>query len=269
MNKITLATDFSEASKNASNFAASLAYQMKAKLTLFHAFFIPPPPPHNPNYQIDVTEDLSSSRKLLASEKLRLSDQYKIEVDTIFSTKPLIQELSDIVKKDKIDLVVLGIRGADAFSKRLLGSTALAILSSLAFPVLVIPEMVVYTGIKTILLAYEASAVTKRNRLPALRLLAKGLGANISIVQVKDNDVQDRAADNKIKRMLKKVQFSMVNIQHKCTYTGLLKGIELQKPDLLVTVPGFRNTWVGEGLQSNTRKLLLRTNIPLLALPGC
>ncbi len=267
MNKIVAAIDFSDASGNASNFAAALAGAMKAKLILVHAFFIPPPPPHHADLVIDMSDDVASSRAMLASEKERISRTYDIKVETFFSTKPLLAQLSAIVKTNNVGLVVVGIRGSNAFSKRRLGSTVISLFRSLEFPVLVVPEQVIYRYIASILFAYDATAINKQNRLHALLWLAKLLKASVHVVHVKTKKGSKEAVV-RLSRIMKKIQYSLMNIEDDCVFAGLTTGIAKLNPDLLVTVPGYHNIWLGEEQQSNTRKLLFRTNVSLLVLPN-
>jgi hypothetical protein len=50
--------------------------------------------------------------------------------------------------------------------------------------------------------------------------------------------------------------------------SGIEKGIEQYNAHLLVMVPHRLNLWEGIMNQSVTRSMALRTQIPLLALPG-
>jgi nucleotide-binding universal stress UspA family protein len=139
---ILFATDFSEASQRALGYASSFAGWFGAKLFILHAV---PPEPHYGVPLDRLPEELDplwqEAREKMAH--LELAPSLKgVAHDTIVEQGTPPDSVLHIVRKKKIDLVVLGTRGRRGLKKLLLGSEAEAIFRQTSCPVLTIgPEV--------------------------------------------------------------------------------------------------------------------------------
>jgi nucleotide-binding universal stress UspA family protein len=140
--RILFATDFSEASVRALSYASAFADWFGSKLFVLHA--VPPEPHYSPPLE-PMPEEYdplwSEARKKMAqferSHSLR-GLPYQILVEQ--GTPPDV--VSRTIRKQAIDLVVLGTRGRRGLKKLLLGSEAEVIFRQTSCPVLTVgPEV--------------------------------------------------------------------------------------------------------------------------------
>ncbi len=134
--RILVTTDFSEGTTDATRYAFSIARECRAKVTVLHVLN-------------DISADLSGRYRdpLIKSirEKLErlVPDDARDDCDvrTLVVTGSPVRRILNIVKRDKIDLLVMNIHGKGILDRALLGSTADRIVRGAPAPVLLIPPM--------------------------------------------------------------------------------------------------------------------------------
>jgi nucleotide-binding universal stress UspA family protein len=134
---IFCATDFSDASEAAVDWAAELALAHDATLLLVHAVaLIVPPVDFVAAPPADMSLELQEAgRKRLETTRQRLLErEVKAEARLLVGTAGL--ALVDSLREEKPDLVVVGTRGLTGFRHLFLGSTAERIVQHSEFPVL-------------------------------------------------------------------------------------------------------------------------------------
>ena len=127
--KIILATDFSDASKDASYHALLLAQTYKAELITLHAFDTSSwnLPSHyyltmeEPNGPIDSIEE---TRKRGKEALKKLADSFDLKVETIFTEGDPGHEIIRVAEELNTDLIVLGTHGYTGWQRFTLGSVA-------------------------------------------------------------------------------------------------------------------------------------------------
>ncbi len=131
--KIILATDFSEASKNATYHAILEAKKHNAKLTAMHVFdtsvwnipahyyFAPARPPGFS----DLIEDCEKARQR-GRETLKIFEKsFNTEVESVFRESDEVgEEIVNFSKEQNADLLVLGTHGYGGWNRLTMGSVA-------------------------------------------------------------------------------------------------------------------------------------------------
>ena len=158
MKKIIVLIDFSDASQNAGSYAASLAREFGAAVTLLN---VTPPSVivHDSMFasvMITQAEILQQNQEQMNQEVSDLSKLYGQEIRGIAMEGFLSDSISDMVLKDKIDLVVMGMKGRGK-SNSVFGSSTTTLIRKSDFPILVIPEEATYTSIERITYASDPS----------------------------------------------------------------------------------------------------------------
>jgi len=189
LNTILVTTDFSQVSKTALAYAAALASQYEAKIVVAHAL--------SPEPMLSVRLDALSA----AADPARLEAEAKLVEfvlgDNSLRTRPakvLLERgevwnvISDVVEKNKIDLVVTGTHGRQGLKKLVLGSEAEKIYRRATCPVLTIGPQVPRLGaakwrLKTILFPTDGSE-TSMKALPYALSLAEENQANLIFLQL-------------------------------------------------------------------------------------
>lgn len=141
--KILFCTDFSENSHWAFTYALNLAKNYKSKLLIFH---VTPEPVHPEQLSIYLPQE--KLKELRVSHKKEIDRQLKINYLTkmkgfknykvfLKEGEPFI-EIIQIVKKESVDLIVMGTHGRTGLDHVLFGSTAEKVVRKSPCPVLTV-----------------------------------------------------------------------------------------------------------------------------------
>ena len=135
---ILLATDFSEASAKTIPYAAAIASRYGSKVYLVHV--IPPEPKLGiPLEPLPPELDRDRSDSALAMKTLASADPLKeIPHEVLLEEGPIRDVLSELIRRNEIDLLVLGTHGRGGLKKVILGSVAEELFRQAPCPVLTI-----------------------------------------------------------------------------------------------------------------------------------
>jgi nucleotide-binding universal stress UspA family protein len=126
VHKILHATDFSESSERAFDYAVELARALSAPLVLAHVYS--PPVVVTPDGYTPLPVDLGQAHATLEAGLGKLATRARERgvptVDTVIGTGIAWQEILRIAKDGGCDFIVMGTHGRNAFAHFLLGSVA-------------------------------------------------------------------------------------------------------------------------------------------------
>src|SRR5690554_5334186 len=138
--RIVFATDFSEASKQALDFALRIARHHQAELHILHVKVAP-----HPGYMTfgspELVAEIASAQDMYADELLEelVPEGYGARV--VLATERNIgaaQGISDYADRQGSDLIIVGSHGYSGFEKVILGSEALKLLRLANVPLLIV-----------------------------------------------------------------------------------------------------------------------------------
>ena len=140
LKKILYATDFSEYSRAALNYASSLAAATGAKLYILHADDTTPGMVFGdvgygyvPELDEIAKEEYDSLQKIVPTTE-------GVEYEHLFTRGAAAEEILTTAEKENVDLIVIGTHGRSGVSRLLLGSVAEAIVRKAACPVLTVKQ---------------------------------------------------------------------------------------------------------------------------------
>jgi nucleotide-binding universal stress UspA family protein len=182
LTSILTTTDFSAPSIAGVKYAAALAEEFHADLTLLHVL------PPAPTLRAMTLKNYSSSRLSNAARaKLSKMVQQHMNAQTFVTCqtttgKPF-RAITKMAQTSKVDLVVIATRGNTGFRRLFLGSTAAQVLRHATCPVLTVPGKFAHheLKIKKIVVPTDFSNLSK-DALPYARLLAEHFGAEVILV---------------------------------------------------------------------------------------
>jgi nucleotide-binding universal stress UspA family protein len=188
---ILLATDFSQCSAHALDYALGIAGHYESQLHLFHCI---DPVLYNviaPDALWKTVDDTRSELEQVVSHLRHQGRTNGFDVKVVVEVGDVSQVLPDIAKDLKTDLIVVGTHGRTGWRKMLLGSVAETVIDQAYCPVLSVGASAVRTRIKgdgpeNILLV---SAAARRSQLAesyALSLARKYL-SRLTIIDVLEN----------------------------------------------------------------------------------
>lgn len=147
MKTILVPTDFSSTAKRAAQFALKLAAQLKAeRVILYNAYQSPPiltepTIPVMPVMDIDTMKNISTQGMSHFSDSIAADCPEGIKLEQRTEYGILSEDLTEVCKDLKVDLIVMGITGTSRVEEILIGSTATSVVKHTTLPVVVVPAM--------------------------------------------------------------------------------------------------------------------------------
>lgn len=274
MKTVLVATDYSRAAGNAVEYAAAFAKALQARLVLFNAYTLATPTPSAPVTAPTIYELLKLNNQHLTSLGQKITERYGLEVEAITTTAPVLEGLSKQVRKQKADVVVMGMKGSSLASK-IFGSTTTAVIKEAKFPILVVPDNAMYKGLRRMLFACDYQYLSKASKLDLIQDLASRLQARVQILHVEPMDEHPAEGTHPLKKSRPNMEVLLRGIRHDYKFLkehsvarGIEKGIEEYEPDLVILIPHKRSFWESLFTPSTTQKMALHAHVPLLALPN-
>lgn len=269
MKKILVATDFSDAARNAVQYAAGLAQQFNASLHLLHVFLEPAPALDVPvtwGYSVEAEQKEKTAQINAEAAALQASFPVQVTTDVIMGFTG--ESIADEADKQGADLVVVGMKGGK--HSRFWGSNAVTAIRKVTRPVLVVPEGVSFSPLRRIVFSTDFKESVNYQAVDPLVLLAKQFGARIDIVHVQEEAeemaTEEIAGKLGLERAFEGIEHQFSTIVDDDVEEGIQSYTQNNPTDLLVMVVhrhGLLNRWLGT---SHTKQMSYQTTVPLLVL---
>ncbi len=141
--KILVATDGSDTSKRAVDYAIDMASRYNAKLVILHVLnlLIPRVRKHLSSSALDKVheEDRRMARIVLEDAQKKAEEKHvEATAELVEDHMPVYGEIIMCAERESADLIVVGTRGKSGFTKLLLGSVASGVVTYSPVPVLVV-----------------------------------------------------------------------------------------------------------------------------------
>ncbi|MCX6290565.1 MAG: universal stress protein [Bacteroidetes bacterium] len=151
---ILVPTDFSENANQAMDYACELASVMCAKLFLINAFHIPAIVTVDEASLLSISNAEKDSQSKLGGVKKDILKTFPgLQVETISANGFAVDEIVLSVAEKKIDLVIMGTKGASGLAEMLIGSNTAEVIEKAACPVLALPSEAKFTNVNKIVFA--------------------------------------------------------------------------------------------------------------------
>lgn len=282
---IVVATDFSDASLIAYQYAHRLASRFQATLKVVHAFqvFVNPARPDlsdlTPNIAPSIAElqlinekrmsDFISETMDMPISDVLTASQVKVTTEVKLGFAP--DCLIEISNDPSVDLLVLGTSGDKSWFDRLLGSVAVEVSQNAQCPVLLVPQKADFQGIHNILYgASDDSAKPKTLRVAVD--LAKYFTSSLHFLHV-NADSNDELKEptrhffnHYIKEYAPNMTHTINSVKAKSVMSGIWSYSSKHDIDLVVVVCHHRGFWEAFNHHSVSKDLSLHTRLPILFL---
>ncbi|MFZ4413257.1 MAG: universal stress protein [Bacteroidales bacterium] len=286
MKKILVAIDFSEHTSITCDYALEIAKINKAEVCLFHTFFdkivtstasIPDAYGINPYVNPELNAEIEQNARMQMLDlqnaltlKLQNENVTAVTIKTMVTSNDFESDLNDFCDDYHPSLVVIGTRGKGQ-SLDVFGNTANKLMDELRFPVIALPEIETFLGIKNIMYATDLH-VSDNVLIRKTFNLLENFDINIFCVHiVEKNDYLQ--AYSKMEEL--KLEFPKETEENKF-HCDVLEGIHKQEEidkfiklnqiDLIVFLPHKTNIFRRLFGQNFSKKYLFETNLPLLAI---
>jgi len=193
MKNILVPTDFSVAAENAAHYAINLAKELKTNVILCNAFKVPSESPmaaqvawpliEEVDIEIESDGSLTDLVQKLDNVARDVADSYCPQITFESEKGEVCKVVKDLVKRKKIDLVIMGMAGAGQLVQWALGSNSKTMIDHADFPVLYVPYVAKFKTVKKI--AFSTNLSTDDiEPLQYLCRMANSIGAEIIVYHI-------------------------------------------------------------------------------------
>jgi len=272
MKKILIATDFSVAAQNATDYGVRLAQAVGATVILASAFEeVPVPVTDTP--LIAVPEDLRGLvQRQLELEADSFPRERAVSVEVLPCEGPASTAILGAARSMNAELIIAGMKGSGKSLRKIFGSTVTGLARRTSIPLLIIPEGVSFAPLKAIAMASDVAHETDYGIPVAVRRLADQFHSKIFVIRL-----FNKQAGEVIEILHQSANLNrtigafapLCEIPADATVAEALKDYIAASPiDLLVMKPHPKTLPERWFLRSNTRQMIFQTDVPLLILPG-
>lgn len=266
MKSILIPTDFSENSIQAIDFAVHKLGDDDCVYLILNVFQIPQGGQSGLFYLLEEMQ--KQADKDMKDLMRKLENRYSGKKPQ-FKSKVLQGDLSDQVNAMantvKADCVVMGTKGASGLKEVLIGSNAVAMMTSLKKPVYAIPEDHQYKAIKELILAYDGLPMDQ-SVAEAAKFYAVKHHLSIDFIHIRIGEENPIQNWKETKAMFEDVAVELIE-KHAESFEEGLKAATQDKEALLVMIRHKQTFWERLFNLSDSRKALMHSKLPVLVIP--
>jgi len=269
MSKTILAlTDYSGVSENAVHYALKMAAHLKATVVLMHVFHVPVPDSSMPApISYSELKELNKKTLLKFYNKVKKKCSAPVPVELLVEEGFTVATVLSLLKKRKIDLVVMGVTGAG--KSALWGSTATSVLKKTKCPVLIVPRDVQFKKPQKIVLANDLNSRIPKRTTASIRSLVNAFKAEALVFDMllpsermfgyvaSGAGITEKFSDTKQSLDLEEGENVLESIN---TF------VQKKNADWLVMIPHTYTFWESLFHRSRTKQMAFWTGIPLLSV---
>ncbi|MDP2088565.1 MAG: universal stress protein [Flavobacteriaceae bacterium] len=277
MKNILLPTDFSENSWNAIQYAMELFKDEPCNFYVFNSYRLPAYT--TDDFMVTSTnEDLEETLFKTTSENLdkilqRINERKKNPKHTFRKVSEynfFLDAIKEVVKKNDIDLIVMGTKGATGAKEIFIGTNTGDVINKVKVPLIVIPENTVYKPPKEIAFPTDHKVFYKRKALKTLLKIADLHKSAIRIVHVKMEKIEltseQLANKNFMFECLENINHSYHTLHNLMLEDALNCFTQSRDIDMIAMVPKNLNFFQKLFFKPKVEEISYHTNIPLLVL---
>jgi nucleotide-binding universal stress UspA family protein len=271
--KIILApTDFSKVARNAVEYAVEIAKRTKAKLVLFHVYHATVVPAEIPivipaeEFEQEAMKNLEKIRR-----SIHLKHGKKLSIECQCRYGYPVDEIDLFARKNKIDMIVMGMEGTGFLTEKLIGSITTSLINKAKYPVLAIGKQVKFKDPKKITLAFDYGKTKKRKVLTSLKEFIQTFKSHVSVLNVIPEAGKDPAAGKvanqaKLDRALDDIPHSFHYKRSDDVINGINDFIKEKKTDMTVMIRKDHTFFEKFFNGTHTKRMAFHSKVPLLVL---
>lgn len=276
MNNFIVPIDFSETSKNAARYAAYISTLVPdAHLILYNVFDALEYGSDSSPLGTDATED--ASRKAIVELAL---ESVRIDISTITTASiscvaeednRFLDTLERYVKKNNIQLIIMGLTGSTRLGHVFMGTNALNIVKRAIAPVIIVPEHAHSQSAKNVLLLTDFKDIDNTIPIDTVKEVLDLFHPRLYIVNVDHEHYVQVTDDYKTERT--KLEAKLKEYNPEFFFIRLFDFVEATNQfvadnhiDLILTFPRKHSFLSNIFKTTNTTKLAYHSHVPIVAI---
>lgn len=277
MKNILLPTDFSENSWNSIKYALKLFREEPCNFYILNSYRLPVYT-NNEFIVVNTNESLEQNLSDACNEKMdalfeKIEKKYKNPKHSfrrIVEYNFFIDAVKEVVKKNDIDLIIMGTKGATGAKEIFIGTNTGDVINNVKKPILVIPENVAFKEPKEIAFPSDFKVPYKKNVLKTLLNIAKLHKSVLRIVHIKmdKNEISNEQLANKkyVEEFFNTIETSFHTLHNLMLEDALNCFTQSRDIDMIAMVPKNLSFFQKLFFKPKVEEISYHTRIPLLVL---
>jgi len=273
MNSFIVPVDFSETSKNAARFAGHLSSLVDdAHIILFNVFDKIEAGSDGTPLDSDDKERHSIMELALNSVKTELSGITNAKITCVaLQENKLVEALDGYVRRNSIQLIIMGITGSSRMGQIFMGSNTLDVVNMRIAPVIIVPPDAEFKGIKNVMFITDLKDVEGTIPIAPIKQVLNLLHPTLHIVNVDHEHYVELTDEYKIERakldkMVKEYNPEYYFIRLYDFMDAINQFVEDKNIDMILTVPKNHSFLSNVFKTSHTSKLAYHSHVPIVAV---
>lgn len=275
---ILFPTDFSDNAWNAISYAIDFLESKECNFYLLHVNRIDNMTVGTENYltSVDVMYEvyIKPSRNKLKQLLKQISDSFKPNKKHRFYTLTdnyfFLESIRKHAEEKKIDMIVMGTKGASGLSKYIVGSNTGEVITKVKCTTLVVPEFAKYHQIEEIAFPSDYNLSYDINILQPLTNILKDTNSNLRIIHIQNKGASLNPEQHNHKELLndyfEEFDPSFHFLTNKKVEDAIQCFVESRAIDMIVMVAKNLNYFQNILFHTKVEKITYHTDIPFLVL---
>jgi nucleotide-binding universal stress UspA family protein len=271
MKTFIIPTDFSDTAKNAALYAAEMAAgNAGIELILYHVY----PEIYAGSDSSPLNDDSGARIKIfnaaLESVKAEMLAFGNLSITTVAEENNSFREaLEDFANQNKADLIIMGITGSSKLEQVVVGSNTLHIAKKSVCPVMIVPPLAKYKGLKNIVFATDLKDIEEATPINYIKAVLDVFKPKVHIVNVSKDpnnlSAEQVAEKTKLQQLFQEYQPEFYMIKDNDVVDTLDHFSKDNNIDVILTVPR-QHALSGIFQTSHTKQLAYHSHIPVIAV---
>lgn len=270
MKKFVVPVDFSDASINAAKYAVALTDDITdAQIVLYHVF-------SHISFSTLTKKDEGSRQRVSedALEEVRSKiGAGKHNISVLAEEGSFIENITDYVLGNEVDMIVMGITGSSRISQVFMGTNTLNVIRNVNTPVMIIPPDAYYRGLRKVVLTSDFKDVARTTPFSSLKNILNLFKPNLYILNVDSEHYVELTPEYKMERDEMEEKLGQYNPEFSFLRSydfldGISSFLESKNIDAIITVPRKHSFLSQLFKTSHTKKLAYHAKVPIIAIPA-
>lgn len=271
METIVIATDFSDASRNALLCGLQIAEALNARIVLLNVCSVVVPF-SEVTLMVNETELTENNRTQLNNQIAGLQYHGPVLIEKRVEKGIAEHEIIRVAAQENATWIVAGIKGHNKLNRLIFGGTAVSLARQSPVAVLLVPGKGDFNVPAKIILAADLNPETQPEIFEPVILACKSFNAALQLVSVRTDSSQNlhyqQAVQAKVQEYFKDVKAEFNFLDNSDSVSGITGFIIKVQTDVIAVVPGGHSLFEQIFSKSTTMEMIIQSNVPLMILPG-
>jgi len=270
MKKFLVPIDFSDASINAAKYAVALTKDFpEVEIILYHVY-------SRISLATLTSKEEGSRQKVSESElnevKSKISEG-KDNISCVAEEGSFVENLSDFVMGNFVDMVIMGITGSSRITQVFMGTNTLNVIRHVNCPVMIIPADAKFHGLNKVVFTSDFKDVARTTPFVALKNILDTFKPKLEILNVDSEHYVELTPEFKLERGAMEDKLGMYDPEFSFLRAydfleGISSFVETRNIDAIITVPRKHSFLSQLFKTSHTKKLAYHSSVPIIAIPA-